>query len=453
MKKFLQHILTHPYATVTLVGLTIMGIGAVGKHSSEWDETYVRAAKLLLSGGDMYRDFIGYVYPPFSAWVTIPFTVFPPRVARAIWYVISALCLIYIVKTSWRLAGGPRLEPADRAPAASGGEQIAFLIAQVCVLQLALNALTHLQPDLLIAALLMAGIAALIDRRFLVAATWIGMSGAFKVTPLLFAPYLLWRRKWVAAGWVLLLAVAVNLLPDTVHRPRGGGTWVGEWARRVLAPMTRSDFVPGNWANKVNNNQALSGAVKRWMATTWTAGKDEVIVGPRPGAASAGAMRNVFAVVGIATLLPVGIAMWRRRSDRERDTTVQSSPGFSPPTVAAIECGIVLLLMLLFSPNSSRSHFCIMYLPAFCVARIAVRPGASPLLRTLLVLAAISSTLSIHIRLPSTMLAEQVLLWLGVVMFCALFLLLACSLALTETTPFKTEKSLAHEEAGNRSAP
>ncbi len=112
----------------------------MGKHTSEWDETYVRAANLLLHRGDMYRDFIGYVYPPFSAWVTIPFTIFPPRMARAIWYVISALCLIYIVRISWRLAGGPRLEPVDGMPAATTGEQIAFLLAQVCVLQLALNA-------------------------------------------------------------------------------------------------------------------------------------------------------------------------------------------------------------------------------------------------------------------------------------------------------------------------
>lgn len=412
-----------------------MGAVAVGKHTSEWDETYVRAAKVLLQGGDMYRDFIGYVYPPFSAWLTIPLTVFPPRVARAIWYVICAGCLVYVVKSSWRMAGGPRLEPADGAPAASRAEQIAFLIAQACVLQLALNALTHLQPDLLIAALLMAGCAALIDGRYFTAATWIGLSSAFKVTPLLFAPYLLWRRRWAAAGWVVILAFAVNLLPDTVHSPRGGGTWIGEWSGRILAPMTRADYVPGNWANKVNNNQALSGAVKRWMATTWTVGKDEVIVGPRPGAASAGMMRAVFAVVGLATLLPAGVAMWRRRSIGQNDSISQSSTGDPVPSSVAIECGIVLLLMLLFSPNSSRSHFCIMYLPAFCVARLAVRPGASVLLRVLLLLAVVASTLSIHIRLPSTMLAEQVLLWIGVVMFCALFLLVASALALSAPTP------------------
>ncbi len=168
------------------------------------------------------------------------------------------------------------------------------------------------------------------------------------------------------------------------------------------------------------------------MATTWWVGKDEVIVGPRPGAASAGAMRDVFAAVGLAILIPVGIALWRhRRDDRAPDPALRPSIGNpAPPSAVAIECGMVLLLMLLFSPNSSRSHFCIMYLPAFCVARLAVRPGASLLLRTLLALAVISSTLSIHIRLPSTMLAEQVLLWVGVVMFCALFLLLACAVAL-----------------------
>ncbi len=122
MNRFFRHILAHPYTAVSLVALTIMGIVAVGKHTSEWDETYLVAAKSLLRGGDMYRDFIGYVYPPFSAWLMIPFTVFPPRVARAIWYVISALCLVYIVKSSWRMAGGPPLEPLSLGASQGSGD-------------------------------------------------------------------------------------------------------------------------------------------------------------------------------------------------------------------------------------------------------------------------------------------------------------------------------------------
>ena len=39
------------------------------------------------------------------------------------------------------------------------------------------------------------------------------------------------------------------------------------------------------------------------------------------------------------------------------------------------EYSVVLLLMLLFSPMSSKPHFCIMLLPAFCIERSAVREG------------------------------------------------------------------------------
>ncbi len=435
---FLQYVLAHSYTTASFVTLTIMGIFAVAKHSSEWNEVYYGAAKSLLRGGDMYRDFVGYVYPPFSAWVMIPFTVFPAKLARAIWYLTCALFLVYVVKSSWRAAGGGPLEPAAGRPAASPREQVAFLIGQACVLQLALNAVTHLQPDLLIAALVMVGCVAIIRGRFWTAATWLGLAGAFKVTPLLFAPYLLWRGRWAAAGWLVLLAASVNFLPDTVHAPPDGGYWLTQWSRRILRPMTRADYVPGRWANKVNNNQSVGGAVNRWMATTWQRGRDEIMTVQRPDADSPGMMRGAFVLVSIAILFPVGLAMWRRRGERKaevsdlRPTGREPADGgaLSPPGAVAIECGIVLLLMLLFSPNSSRSHFCIMFLPAFCVARLAVRPGASVLLRTLLALAVISSTLSIHLRLPSSMLVEQVLLWIGVVMFAALFLLFASTGAL-----------------------
>ena len=38
----------------------------------------------------------------------------------------------------------------------------------------------------------------------------------------------------------------------------------------------------------------------------------------------------------------------------------------------AAEFGIVLTLMLLLSPMSSKPHFCTLFLPGFCLARLAV---------------------------------------------------------------------------------
>ena len=93
-----------------------------------------------------------------------------------------------------------------------------------------------------------------------------------------------------------------------------------------------------------------------------------------------------------------------------------------------IECGMVFLLMLLFSPNSSRAHFCIMYLPAFCVARWAVR-DEQIVMRVLFAMAIVFSTLSIHIRLGSTLAGEQLMLWIGVVTLSAVSLLIGCAIA------------------------
>ena len=208
--------------------------------------------------------------------------------------------------------------------------------------------------------------------------------------------------------------------------------------------MTRPNYVPGDWANQLNNNQALAGAANRWVATTWKIEKGEFKVVNRPidslstqpdEATRKQSIRVVFLMSCLAVLAPVGYGAWRQRQNRATAITV---PPGNAPNPRVIECGIVLLLMLLLSPNSSRAHFCILYLPAFCIARLAVRRRAGVTLRVLLVLAAVAATLSIHIRLPRTVETEQVLLWVGVVMFAAVFLLMASTVALATKSKYSS---------------
>jgi hypothetical protein len=437
-ENILGWITTHPFTALLTVVLVIMGIVSVGRHSTEWDQVYVGAARVLLAGKNIYRDLLGFTYPPFPAWLTIPFTWLPPRVARGLWFSINAVSLVYLLKSSWRLSGGPRLEPGRGAAPVPGREVVASLIGHVIALQFALNALTHLQPDLLIAAMLMAGCAAIGSGRFMRAASWIGIAAAFKATPLLFAPYLLWRRQWRAAAWLLCLTLAANLLPDTVHAPKGGGLWLTRWYTQYLKPMAGAGYRPGDWKNQRDNNQAVAGAVNRWMATTWAVANNEFELIDRTDQPDPLLMKAAFGACCLALLAPIAGAEWARRRVKRlpaADPPADPSQTFQPPSPVMIECGIVFLLMVLFSPNSSRAHFCVMYLPAFCAARLAVRPGAGKLLVALLALAAIFSTLSIHIRLPGTLVPEQWLLWIGVVMLSACFLLLASCRALALYPP------------------
>lgn len=430
-------VLSHPYSVAAMILLLVMGIGAVARKDTAdgpaWNRVYVGSARMLLHGGDFYRQISGYAYPPFSALINIPFAPMPPKVARGLWYVISAASLIYLIVKSWQIAGGPPVEPGGRHPGAGPAEQVAFLLGNALALQFALNALTHLQTDLLIAALLIAGCAAIRTGRFMSAATWIGVAAAFKATPLLFGPYLLLKRRWLAAAWLVCVAVGANFLPDLVNHPPGGGIWLTQFYGKYLKPLSKPDYRPGDWANQLNNNQALAGTVRRWLATTWQSSRDDFRVFDRPGRASPRTIRLTFYTCCAAVLLPVLWVGWRRRRTESRSG---GDPPQSPPTdreilpdAAMIECGIVMILMLLLSPNSSRAHLCILYLPAFCVARVAVHLP-SPLVRIPFALAVLCSVLSIRIRVRASMLSEQTLLWLGILTFSALFLLLASTVAL-----------------------
>lgn len=422
--------LRHPYSIACAVALVTMGIGAVTKHNSAWDEVPLAAARLLLDGQDFYSQIPAFTYPPFTALVMVPFTAVAPRLGRGVWYVACAVSLLWMIAAAWRLAGGPPVEPDERRrrPGAPPREWVAFLLGHAVALQFALNALTHLQTDLLIGAMLIAGCAALVGGRWFAAATWIGLGAAFKGTPLLFVPYLLWRRRWAAAGWLLCVAIGANLLTDAVHRPPEGGTWLERWFTQYLRPMARPTYLPGDWKNQLVNNQSIAGAVSRFLTTTWQATRDDFKVYQRPGRMPTGVVRVAYLAACMAAAVPLLWVLWMRRG---RSPPLSPEPQERPDPVA-IECGMILLLMLLLSPNSSRAHFGLMYLPAFCVARVAVHAapgGGRTLLGTLLGLSVACSTASIHLRLPGTFAAEQTLLWLGVVSASALFLLVASAIA------------------------
>jgi hypothetical protein len=425
-------IFVHPYTLLSLAVLAGMGIEKVVRKSSEWQDVYLRSARALLRHEDFMAVF-GNTYPPFGALFHIPFAVLPPLAARACWVIITITCFVYFVRKSWQLSGGARLQ---NNPAAKLDEHLVFLLGMGITLQFALNVFGHLQTDLLIAALLTAGCASMAAGRYVRAGAWIGLAAAFKATPLLFAPYLLWRRQWAGAACLVAVALGVSLLPDLIERPPDGGVWVARWFNQYVRPMGKSNYAPGDWNNLANNNQAIAGAVRRWFTTAFDARDPELPV-DHPERMSTTTQRAIFFAFALLVMIPVAYAMWRgppvpANIGGPRDGGAE----LSDPLM--LECGIVMLLMLLFSPNSSRAHFCIMLLPAFCVARYAVR-AKSIAAWTLLILSLVSSTLSIHIRVGSSAVAEQFLLWVGVVMFSALFLLLGCVVALVGTDQMRRE--------------
>jgi hypothetical protein len=414
----LKPIFARPYTLILGAILIAMIVPHTWQHD-EWTDVYPGTSRRLATGQDIYPLGTSYVYPPFNAILFVPLAWLPDKAAQAIWYVPSAVVLALLVKAAWSLSGGKKIDCLD-APAA---EHVIAVLACLCAMRFAFNALEHLSLDLVIAAMLMAGGLAAVAGRWMRTAICWGVAAAFKGPPLLFAGYLLWRRQWAPAIVMVALAAALNLLPDLIHRPAEGGLWVQRWSRQIIAPLGRADYVPGQWHAGILDNQSLAGGLNRWFLTTFSADPDGIRLTLRPDAMSAASLRHLLYCVDAAICLIVAAVMMPGSL---------RSWGDQAPGRAALEISVVMLLILLFSPMSSPSLFCMMLLPAFCVTRAAVHQR-DWICWTCIVLATLASTAAHNIGFVRTFSREM--MWLGMVTICAMLLLLACVWLLASRRP------------------
>jgi hypothetical protein len=395
------------------------------RQDSEWELVYVRAADHLWKGEDVYRPEDGYLYPPFMAWAALPFRALPAPLLRGSWLLVNLLCLAALLRWSWRLARGPRLEGG---PPAARAEHAAALLGAACGLPYLHNCLAHQQTDLVIGALLLGGCLLLGRGRSLRAATCLGLAAAIKCTPLLWAPYLVWRRRPAAAAWLVAVALGVNFLPDLVSTSPAGRPWLAEYGARYLRPLTAAGHVVGSWGSEIIYNQSLAGAGQRWLATSWEWGATTCTVQPRPAPVGPLALRGLVYAVGA---LLVSAAAWAcgRPIRSARDEPGDAGGGETPVGRHGLECGVVLLLMLLLSPMSSKAHFGVLILPGFCLARAAPASRA-PLPRGLLLAAVALAALGSKDPLGERL--YTLTLWYGSVTWETLALLLGCLFVLRQ---------------------
>jgi hypothetical protein len=335
-------------------------------------------------------------------------------------------------RLAWRLTGGGQLEgqPASAVSNDPGTgafthparlkEHLVCLMGVACSARYALNGIAHQQTDIVIGVLLLLGCWCLSRNRDWSAAGCFGLAAAMKCTALLWCPYLLWKRKWRAAAWLVLVAAGVNLLPNLVHTPEGGGLWLGEWLTRYVRPLTAGDHYPGDWGSWIIYNQSLSGAANRWLTTEWRWHGSEFEVVPKPDAPEAATVKAIVYGAEAALLATVGILLLRRRKIGGEEA--QSRPA------EILEYSLVLLLMVLLSPMSSKPHFATLILPGFALARLAVY-RADKALQLLLGLAVVFAMLSLPLWGGHF---SFVALWFGSDTWNALFLLLGAMCVLTE---------------------
>src|SRR5262245_42184489 len=413
-----------PYTFWTIVFVVGMSVPFFSKpqEDAEWEMVYVSGAKRLLAGENLYNGQDGYLYPPFAAFCAVPFTYLPPTACRFAWYAVNTFAVIVLCMCAWRTSGGGALE----GPTVSRVEHLIWWLGLACGFRYVLDGLSHQQTDVVIGAGLMAGCLALMRGRELTGATLLGLAAAVKATPLLFVFYLLWRGHWRGALCLVVVAAGANLLPDLIHAAPGGGVWIGEWFHQYVAPLQGSDQYVGLWGSHVIYNQSLSGAVFRFFVTDyrWTPGGFEMVEGAHP----LGPQALRVLLLGIELVI-VGLIGWAVGRAGAKTPTLEKE---TQPARQALEFSVVFLLILLLSPMSSKPHFCMLLLPGFCLARLALAERRAVV--GILLLAAVAVAIPSIKDLVGGNFAS-VALWWGRVTASTLVLLAGCGYALAAYRP------------------
>lgn len=404
---------THPFTALGGVLLLVVGIVFCRRHDSEWEQVYLPAAAHLWKGEDIYPPGQSYLYPPFMAMTALPFLALPPPLPRLFWFAINAVCLLTLLRWSWRLAGGGRLEGPEIGKAS---ERLPAVLGCLCGLSYLENCLAHQQTDVVIGTMLVGGCLLLVRGRSLSAAAAFGAAAACKCTALLWVPYLLWRGRVLAALWLVVVALGLNLLPDLVSPPPQGRCWLEEYASRFLKPLTAPDHFVGTWSSDAVYNQSLAGLGQRWCTTQWNWAPTDCTVEPRPPLLHPQTLR-LWVHGGELCLLAAFLWICSRPF---RNLEVDDGEKRQ-----ILECSMILLLMLLLSPMSSKAHFGTLVLPGFCLARAAL-PSRSRFLKGVLAAAVVLGLLCNKDPLGERLYTLS--LWYGVVTWQTLLLLAGCLL-------------------------
>lgn len=399
-----------------------------------WFDCYARAAGRMMNREPIHhveRD--AYAYPPFMALASIPLAQLPGMSSLVAYYALNAAAGGCAIALAWRLAGAPSLVALPRR------WWLVLAAGLVLGFRYLLAPLDNVQPDLILAALVMTGVWQLWHGRDLRAAGLLGTATAMKCTPLLFAPYLVWRGRPRAALALVLVAAGLNLLPDLLFPQTSGRSYLTDWRETFLGGVAHS--APGDWHSDLVLNQSLGGLVQRYyrwgLATNWR----ELATTQAPLDAAT-ARRLQLAVLSIGAAL-VALSTWF--GGRPLRPAATLPPHASAPVAwsqqrTPIEAGAVVVLMLLLSPMSGKAHYAVLFLPIFLVCRLhAEQRGWA--IRALAIALWLSGPLMAKDLLGKT-LGDLFLAW-GVTTWFAIFCWLGMGLAIVRCRRDEPSESAA----------
>jgi Glycosyltransferase family 87 len=225
-------------------------------------EVFVNAARLLLSGQDIYliptQHGSYYYYPPFFAFLNIPLIPLPIGVLFFLWGVGS------VALAGWSMAafyGGMMGQPFLSLPA-----RTRWVICFFSTLLTARFTILHLrfgQTNFIVLALVVLGLTWLTNKQPVRSGITIGLSIVVKLTTLPFVFWFLARRSGKVLIGIMLGGLIAVMLPALVVGFRKDASYHREWIEQVALSNAPG---AGNWAG--SGNISLRAQVDRFFLNT-----------------------------------------------------------------------------------------------------------------------------------------------------------------------------------------
>jgi len=324
---------------------------------------YVAVGEAVLAGEHIYHATPKGLntWPPVFSLVCVPLALLDRPSAylgRGVWLLAGLLALLSCLHVITRLVHRRplTLDPPRRPglPLYSPEVLLPLLLAHVAVV----GNFIHLQVNTMVFLLVLVALRAQARGRPLAGGIALGVAGALRVMPLVFVPYLLWRRRWKPAAVALATSVVVSLLPILVFGVSQFGDYVTSWRA-----ATGRDAIWGVG----HMNQSMPATWDRYLGHGVVPFRTEPQHDIEPSDSSAAHLATLVTLAVTAAL-----ALWRFRG-RVRPAG----------RAALLEWSIVFLVGASFGPVSWKAYLIVLLLPYALITALLRETGTDPAVRTL----------------------------------------------------------------------
>ena len=320
-------------------------------------EHFYHGARALREGSDLYASGVrGYIYPPLLAFLFMPLTAFSVQTAAWIMLIVN---LGLGLMCAWVMAG-ETLRRLDIEPTTARVAAVAALGTLFAATKLRSEFQMWQTNILLMAALVLA--LRFLDSRPRLAGLLLGLAFDIKYLPIVFLPYLLLRRRFVAAGWFCVGIVLFALVPALVT---GWSTNLHYWAQALsgiahLFGISTPGIPPANIDPiGVGHSISITSGISRMLSN-----------GPR----ALGPV--VVACIAAATAL----VLWRGYRHTGMPLTVWPSAAEQDARpwrlLVLLEWSALIALDLAFSPQTNPRHASLLLMTFVPMAAMLCFPSA-----------------------------------------------------------------------------